>query len=278
MKPVTVLLIILICVAVFFVGRAILASRDRLEEWLLARRLYGLAFAAFGMLMYLAADNLYNRGLGGLLVVSGLIGLALERSSAPSRVLIHRVHMLLLASPVILAVWTIATLPPPALWYRLGYCALVFAAMLMILQESRRTIAADHVRFQQWAHARDAELAALEARPKGPNAPQVRAFLAALNRLMSDEWATVKSREVPAVAAVRALEQAGRAAERTNAVALLSNHLYGDYWRGSVASMAVEALVVRDRISERDFKTLYAPFEPLIPIAGLGGHAPSTPG
>ena len=40
--------------------------------------------------------------------------------------------------------------------------------------------------------------------------------------------------------------------------------------------MAVEALVVRDQLSERDFAALHAPFEPFIPIAALGGNAPST--
>ena len=277
MKPVTVLLLILICVAAFFVGRAILAARDRLEQWLLARRVYGLVFVAIGVLMYLAAENRYNRGLGILLVVSGLIGLAFERSSAPSRVLVHRLHLLLLAAPLMFGVWAIATLPPPAVWGRLAYCALAFVGILMILVESRRTIAADHVHFQQWAHARDTELAALEARPMGPYAPQVRAFLAALNRLMADQWETLLRQE-PAIGAVRALEQAGRAEERSNAVALLSNQLDGDYSRGSVASIAVEALVVRDQIGERDFTALYAPFESLIPIAGLSGQTPVTPG
>lgn len=74
------------------------------------------------------------------------------------------------------------------------------------------------------------------------------------------------SREEPGIGAVRALQQAGRAEERSNAVAVLSNQLDGDYRRGSVASMAVEALVVRDQISERDFAALYAPFESFIPI------------
>ena len=276
MKPVAVLILILIVVAAFFVGRAIPAARDRLEEWLLRRRLYGLAVVALGALMYVASEGRYNRGLGVLLGVSGLIGLAFERSSAPSRVLIHRVHLLIMSTPLAIAVWAIATLPSAALWSRLVYCAVAFVAPLIIWREARRTFAGDAARFRQKVHDMEAAQAALEARPIGPNARLAKAFLAALNRLTPGQWETVMSRDEPDIGAVRALEQAGRAEERSNAVALLSNQLDGDYWRGSVASMAVEALVVRDRMTERDFAALYAPFEPFIPIAALDGRAPST--
>jgi len=230
-----------------------------------------------GLLLYLPPQGRYNRGLGVLVGVSGLIQLAVERSSAPSRALIHRMLLLILSFQVALAAWAIATLPPSALWSRLAYCAVVFVGCLMILGSTRRATATDLVRFQKWAHEMEAAQAALEARPIGPNAPQVKAFLAALNRLTPGQWETVISREEPGIGAVRALEQAGRAEESSNAVAVLSNQLDGDYRRGSVASMAVEALVVRDQMSERDFAALYAPFEPFIPNAVLGVHAPSTP-
>ena len=264
MKPVAVLILILIVIAAFLLGRGLEAGRDRLEEWLVRRRVSGLVNVAIGALIYLN-EGRYNRGLGVLVGVSGLIVLAFERS-APSRDLIHRVRLVILSFPVAVAVWAIVTLPPPALWGRLAYCALAFVVPLMIFRETRQAIAADIVLFQRWAHGMEAAQAALEARPIGPNAPQVKAFLAALNRLLPGQWETVVSREEPGIAAVRALEQAGRAEERSNAVAVLSNQLDGDYRRGSVASLAVEALVVRDRISERDFAALYAPFEPFIPI------------
>lgn len=276
MKPVAVLILILIVVAVFILGRAIPAARDRLEEWLLRRRLYGVVFVALGALMFLSSENRYNRGLGVLLGVSGLIGLAFERSSASSRVLVRRIHLLILSFPLAVAVWAIATLPLAALWRPLLYCAVAFVAPLIVFRETRRAIVGDAARFRQRAHAMEAAQAALEARPIGPNAPQVKAFLAALNRLTPGQWETVMSRGEPGIGAVRALEQAGRAEERSNAVAMLSNQLDGDYRRGSAASIAVEALVVRDQISERDLAALYAPFEPFIPIAVLGCRA-STP-
>jgi hypothetical protein len=275
-KPVAILILIPIVVALFILGRAILAARDRLEEWLLRRRLYGLAVVALGALLYLSSER-YNRGLGVLLGVSGLIGLAFERSSAPSRVLIHRVHLLILSTPLAIAVWAIATLPPAALWSRLVYCAVAFVAPLIIFREARQVGAGDAARFQKRVHDMEAAQAVLEARPIGPNAQQVKAFLAALNRLTPGQWETVMSRGEPGIGAVRALEQSGRAEERYNAVAMLSSQLDGDYRRGSVASMAVEALVVRDQMNERDLAALYAPFELFIPIAALGGQAPSTP-
>jgi hypothetical protein len=277
-KPVAVLILILIVVAVFFLARTIPAARDRLEEWLLRRRVYGLAVAALGALMYLSSENRYNRGLGVLLGVSGLIELlAFERSSAPSSLLTHRLHLLILSFPLAVAVWAIATLPPAALWSRLVYCAVAFFGPLIIFRETRRAVAGDTASFQKRAHDMEAQQAALEARPIGPNASQVRAFLAALNRLTPGQWETVMSRGEPGIGAMRALELAGRAEERSHAVAMLSNQLDGDYRRGSVASMAVEGLVVRDQMTERDLAALYAPFEPLIPIAALGGRAPSTP-
>jgi hypothetical protein len=277
-KPVAVLILILIVVAVLFLARTIPAARDRLEEWLLRRRVYGLAVAALGALMYLSSENRYNRGLGVLLGFSGLIELlAFERSSAPSSLLTHRLHLLILSFPLAVAVWAIATLPPAALWSRLVYCAVAFFAPLIIFRETRRAVAGDTASFQKRAHDMEVQQAALEARPIGPNASQVRAFLAALNRLTPGQWETVMSRGELGIGAMRALEQAGRAEERSHAVAMLSNQLDGDYRRGSVASMAVEGLVVRDQMTERDLAALYAPFEPLIPIAALGGRAPSTP-
>ena len=272
------LILILSVVALFFLGRTIVAAWDRLEKWLLRQRLYGLLVVALGALIYSSSDNRYNRGLGVLMGVSGFIGLAFERSTVPSRVLLHRIHLLMLSFPLALAVWVIATLPPPALWTALVYCAVGFFGPLIILRETRQAIAADALRFHRWAHSMEAAQAALEARPLGPNAPQVKAFLAALNRLTPGQWETVMSREEPGIGALHALKQAGRLEERFNAVAVLSSRLDRDYWRGSVASMAVEALVVRDQISERDFAVLYAPFEPFIPIIVLGGHPPSPPG
>jgi hypothetical protein len=275
-KPVAVLLLLLSAVPLFFLGRVIVAAWARLEKWLLRQRLYGLGFVALGVLIYLSG-GLYNRGLGVLAGVSGFIGLAFERSSAPRRVLLHRIHLLILSFPLALAVWAIATLPPPALWKALAYCGLGFFAPLIIFRETRQAIVADAVGFRRRTRDMEAAQASLEAQPIGPNARQVKAFLAALNRLTPGQWETVMSREEPGIAAVRALEQAGRAEERSNAVAVLSSQLDGDYRRGAAASMAVEALVVRDQISERDFAALYAPFEPFIPIAVLDSHPPSPP-
>lgn len=244
---------------------------QRLEEWFVRNRLSGLLNVAIGALIYLY-DGSYNRGLGVLVGVSGLVLVAFQRSSALSRIPLHRVHLVILAFPLAVAAWAIATLPPPALWSRLAYCAVVFFAPLIIFRETRRAIVADAGRFQRWARDKEATQAALEARPIGPNAPQVRAFLAALNRLTPGQWETVMSREEPGIGAVRALQQAGRREERSNAVAVLSNQLDGDYRRGSVASMAVEAMVVRDQLSERDFAALCAPFEPF-----LGGAFINSP-
>lgn len=267
-ESVAVLMIILMLIAGLVLVRVLEAAGHGLEEWLVRRRLSGLVNVALGVLLYLY-DGRFNRGLGVLVGVSGFILLAFERSD-PSRDLIHRMHLVFLLFPVALAVWAIATLPPPALWSRLAYCAVVFFGPLIIFRETRQAIAADAVRFRMWARDKDAARAALEARPTGPNAPQVKAFLAALNHLTPGQWETVLSREEPGIAAVRALLQAGRSAERSNAVAVLSNQLDGDYRRGSVASMAVEAIVVRDQISERDFAALCAPFEPFIPIRAGG--------
>lgn len=270
MTALAVLVLILLVVAGFLLDRGTTAARDRSDQWLEHRRLGSLTLVAMGALFYFLSGDRYNRGLGVLIGIFGLIGLFLERSSAPDRFECGHLYRSLMLFLAALAVWEIATLPLPALWWRLTYTVVALGALLMLQRSTKRRIAAGAARFEQWARDMEARLAAPERHQFGPNSPRVEAFLAALNRLTPSKWESVLSREEPAVGAVRALEQAGRAQERANASATISEQLNEDYRRGYMASLAVEALVVRDLISEQDFAALYAPFEPLIPAAVLG--------
>lgn len=270
MTALAVLVIILLVVAGFLLDRATTAARDRLDHWLERKRLGSLTLVAMGALFYFLSEDRYNRGLGVLIGIFGLIGLVLERSSALDRFEFDHLYLSLMLFLATLAVWEIATLPLPALWWRLAYTVAALVALLMLQRSTKRRIAAGAARFEQWARDMEARLAAPERHQFGPNSPRVEAFLAALNRMTPGKWDSVLSREEPAVGAVRALQQAGRAQERANATAVISEQLNEDYRHGYTASLAAEALVVRDLISEQDFAALYAPFEPLIPVAVLG--------
>ena len=139
--------------------------------------------------------------------------------------------------------------------------------------------------------------------PYGPNTAAVRRFLQRLAALAPADWDAAAARYTDAtgtaalVAADRALgramDQAGRVAERDAAVGPLVQLLQGaappqastaadpdaDPAEAALAALpavaeaalaAVFALVVRDVLPARSFDALYAPFAELIPAGQLG--------
>jgi hypothetical protein len=139
--------------------------------------------------------------------------------------------------------------------------------------------------------------------PYGPNTPAVRRFLQHLAALAPGDWdrAAAAYADAAGTAALsaadralgRAVDQAGRAAERDAAVGPLVQLLQGaspaappapdpgvDPADAALAALpavaeaalaAVFALVVRDVLPARAFDALYAPFAALIPPHRLGG-------
>jgi hypothetical protein len=128
----------------------------------------------------------------------------------------------------------------------------------------------------------------------GPNERQVRAFLATLGQLSDDDWHHIlRATEyrslgsIPEVLTRRrssilrtALDNAGRDPEKFQALQALSSALTittpnegseltpGDR-RYVAASPIVEALVLRDLLSPKQFESIYAPFERFIPLSGI---------
>ncbi len=118
----------------------------------------------------------------------------------------------------------------------------------------------------------------------GPNHALVEAFLKRMDNLTHAQWKTVIDRAengttwqrwtgywtfIAHPRATRALERAGRERERGDVLVALSERFPDNIHKDAAASSAVDALVLRDRISEKDFATLYSPFEPFIPVRSL---------
>ena len=130
----------------------------------------------------------------------------------------------------------------------------------------------------------------------GPRTLAVRQFLEAIQRLTIEQWreviaawrATVTDGWHEAGSAVAAaVTEGGRRQAREELLSELADIIRRMRWdRGDasgdatqaiestahyVASLAALALLVRDRITRRDFDALYAPFGGAIPLAAIDG-------
>ena len=228
----------------------------------------------------------HSKALGALLAIAGVALMLFERSTAPVDVKMRRLRWFTLASVIALTVLVVASLKPPVRWIGLAVGVLPLVVALGLMRPRYRA-----PQPRGLAPPRDAD----RSTPLdfGPNAVQVESFLGRLDRLTAAHWKTVIAREDEGVGWQRwlgiwhfvaqrsargAVERAGRQRQRADAlVALIDHPLHEDVRRDYVAMMALDALVVRDRLSEQHFRTLYAPFETVIPAVLLNTPPPPNP-